>query len=334
MNHAIRIYRHGGPNELRWEEAPVKSVRTNDVLVRHTAIGVNFSDINVRRGGFYPNHRPSFPLVLGNEAAGVVESLGRDVSEFKVGDRVAYAGMHGEFYEETGSYSEWRIVPSDRLVKIPPEISNEQAAAILLKGSTASLVINRLFKPGASDTVLVHTAAAGVGSMLCQWSRYLGATVIGTVGSASKVGIAQANGCDHVIQYRNTDFVSAVNDIIPAGISAVFDGVGKDTFIPSLQCLRPFGKAVNYGNASGHVPPLDILPLAKKSLSVSRIGVTAHIRDTASLRKVAAELFDLVARNIMRPTIAKTYPLRNAASAHEDAESAKYSGALLLIPAG
>jgi NADPH2:quinone reductase len=332
MNKAVRIHRNGGPEEMKWEDAPISPAAMGEVRVRHSAIGVNFSDINVRRGGFYPNQAPLFPLTLGNEAAGVVESVGIGVTEFKVGQRVAYAGIFGQFYEDTGAYCELRNVPAERLVAIPDGVSDQQAAAMLLKGSTASLIINRLYKPQPGDTILIHTAASGVGSILCQWSKHLGATVIGTAGSLEKAATGKQNGCDHVILYRHTDFVAEVRKLEPNGVSAVFDGVGKDTFIPSLQCLRRFGRAVNYGNASGSVPPLDIQTLAIKSLSVSRAGVTGHIQDAASLRQVATELFDLVARGTINVPIQKTYSLQDAANAHADVESAKYSGSLLLIP--
>ena len=333
---AIRIHRNGGPEVMVWESVPVPEIHGNDVLVRHRAIGVNFSDVNVRRGGFYRSIRKGldqpFPLILGNEAAGLVEAVGKSVTEFKVGDRVAYAGMHGQFFEDLGAYCEVRAVPEERLVHIPDAVSDEQAAAVLLKGSTTSLMINKLYTPGAGDTVLVHTAASGVGSLVCQWSSHLGAKVIGTAGSASKAERARQNGCHHVILYREIDFVEAVKEIAPDGVTAVYDGVGKDTFERSIGLLRQFGKAINYGNASGPVPPIDIQSLALRSLSVARAGVTGHILDAQSLHSVASELFEFVAKGVLRPPIAKTYSLQNAADAHRDAEAGKYSGSLVLIP--
>ncbi len=258
--------------------------------------------------------------------------LGEKVVDFRVGDRVVYAGMVGPFYCHSGAYAQLRNVPAERLAPIPDGITDCEVAAILLKGSTASLIVNRLFTPRQGDTVLVHTGAAGVGSLLCQWSKHLGATVIGTVGSSRKVEVAMANGCDHVILYRETDLVTAVREQVPDGVAAVFDGVGKDTFLPSLQCLSPFGTAVNYGNASGPVPPIDIQSLASRSLSISRAGVAPHIGNTASLRRVAAELFDLVGRNMLRPTVRRTYALQDAARAHRDIECAELPGAIVLIP--
>lgn len=333
---AIRIHRNGGPEVLNWESIPRPAAGEGEVLVRHTAIGVNFSDINVRRGGFYQTIRNGleqpFPLILGNEAAGVVEAVGPGVGDFAVGDRVAYAGIHGQFFEDPGAYCEYRAVPHDRLVHIPEGVSDQQAAAVLLKGSTASLIINKLYTPRPGDVVLVHTAAAGVGSLICQWAHHLGATVIGTAGSAAKAEIGRANGCDHVILYREQDFVEEVRKLAPQGLAAVYDGVGKETFERSLPLLGQFGKAVNYGNASGPVPPIDIQSLAMRSLSVARAGVTGHIHDATALRAVAAELFDLVARGVLRPHVEKTYPLRDASEAHRDAEAARHAGALLLLP--
>jgi NADPH2:quinone reductase len=332
MTKAIRIRQHGGPAEMELVDIELPSPASDEVRVRHTAIGVNFSDVNVRRGGFYLNHNPPFPLGLGNEAAGIVESVGAAVTDFKPGDRVAYAGMRGQFYEDTGAYAQARNVPAERLVAIPPAVSNQQAAALLLKGSTASLIINGVYKPGPDDIVLIHTAAAGVGSILVQWSKHLGATVIGTVGSRKKADIAKRIGCDHVILYRETDFVTEVERIAPKGLTAVFDGVGKDTFLPSLPLLRQFGRAINYGNASGHVPPFNLMLLAIKSISLSRVGVTGHIQDTASFRSVANELFHLVQDGTITVNIDRTYPLAETPQAHTDLEAGKFSGSILLLP--
>lgn len=337
MMTAVLIHSNGGPEVMISERISRPVPRTGQVLVRHTAIGINFSDINVRRGGFYGSIRGKendtpFPMILGNEAAGVVEEVGHGVSEFAVGDRVAYAGMHGQFFEDTGAYCELRAVPADRLVHIPASVTDQQAAAVLLKGSTSSLIINRLYKPSAGDIVLVHTAAAGVGSLLCQWANYLGATVIGTVGAKAKISIAKDNGCHHVVQYREADFVAEVRKLAPAGVSGVYDGVGQDTFERSIGLLGQFGKAVNYGNASGPVPPINIQALAMRSLSVARAGVTGHIQDAKSLRNVANELFELVSKGVLRPRIEKTYALEDAAEAHRDVEEARFSGSLLLIP--
>jgi len=330
---AIRIHANGGPEVMRWEDAELPPPAAGEVRVRHTAIAFNFSDINVRRGGFYIAKPASFPLILGNEAAGVVAAVGSGVTEVRPGDRVAYVGTGGPFYEETGSYAEERNVPASCLIKLPDGISEPQAAAVLLKGLTASMVINRVFKPGPEDTILIHAVASGVGLLLCQWAKHLGATVIGTAGSPDKARIAAAHGCDHTILYRDVDFVAAVKALTGHGVSAVFDGVGKDTFVASLDCARPFGMLVNYGNASGHVPPIDLLLLAKKgSLSVSRPGFSHHIADPSARKTACDELFDLVARGILAVKIGRRYPLRDAATAHRDVEARQTAGSVVLIP--
>ena len=220
MTKAIRIHANGGPEVMRFEDVELPAPAAGEARVRQTAIGVNYSDVNVRRGGFYLARPSRFPLILGNEAAGVVESVGPGVAGIAAGDRVAYAGMRGEFFEETGAYAQARNVPADRLIKLPAGISDRQAAAMMVKGFTASLIINRIFRPGGGDAVLIHTAAGGVGMILCQWSKHLGATVIGTVGSPQKARIAQAHGCDHAILYREVDFVAAIKAIVPQGVAA------------------------------------------------------------------------------------------------------------------
>jgi NADPH2:quinone reductase len=333
MTKAIRIHANGGPEVMRWEDIELAPPAAGEARIRHTAIGVNFSDINVRRGGFYIAKPSQFPLIIGNEAAGVVVSVGPGVTDVQPGDRVAYAGMSAEYFEATGAYADERNVPAERLLKLPASVSDQQAAAMLVKGFTASLIIHRGFRPKPGDTILIHAAASGVGLILIDWSKHLGASVIGTVGSATKADTAKRHGCDHVILYRDTDFVAAVKAIEPQGVSAVFDGVGKDTFIPSLDCVRPFGMLVNYGNASGHPPPLDLLLLAKKgSLSVSRPALSRLIGDPATMRFAAAELFDLVARGVLNIEIGRTYALRDAAQAHHDVESRVSSGSTVLLP--
>jgi NADPH2:quinone reductase len=330
---AVRIHANGGPEVLRFEDITLPPPAAGEARVRHTAIGINYSDINVRRGGFYIARPLQFPVILGNEAAGVVESVGPGVTDVRPGDRVAYAGMRGEFFEQTGSYAQARNVPVERLLKLPDGVTDRQAAAMMVKGFTASLIINKVFRPKPGDTILIHTAAGGVGMILCQWSKHLGATIIGTVGSKEKAEIAQAHGCDHTILYREVDFVAAVKSVAPKGVTAVFDGVGKDTFIASLECVRPFGMLVNYGNASGHPPPLDLLLLAKRgSLSVCRPALSSLTADVPAMRAAAAELFDLVARGVLDIEIGGTYPLQDAAGAHRDIESRKVVGSVLLLP--
>ena len=333
MAKAIRIHANGGPEVMRWEDIALPAPAAGEARIRHTAIGINYSDINVRRGGFYLARPLRFPVILGNEAAGVIESVGPGVVDVQAGDRVAYAGMRGEFFEETGAYAQARNVPAERLIKLPSGISDRQAAAMMVKGFTASLIVNRIFRPKSGDAILIHTAAGGVGLILCQWSKHLGATVIGTVGSRDKARIAKAHGCDHAILYREVDFVAAVKSLIKQGVTAVFDGVGRDTFMPSLDCVQPFGMLVNYGNASGHPPPVDLLLLAKHgSLSVCRPALSSLTADVASMRTAAAELFELVERGILKVEIGRTYALADAAQAHRDIENRTSAGSMLLLP--
>jgi NADPH2:quinone reductase len=333
MTKAVRIHQNGGPDVLRYEDHEVAPPGPGEARVRQTAIGINFSDINVRRGGFYLARPPQFPLIIGNEAAGVVESVGPGVADVTPGDRVAYAGMTAEFFEKTGAYAQARNVPAERLIRLPAGLSEQQAAGMMVKGFTASLIINHVYRPKPGDTILIHAAASGVGLILTQWARHLGACVVGTVGSVEKAKIATAHGCDHAILYRDTDFVAAVKAIVPHGVSAVFDGVGKDTFVASLACMRPLGMLVNYGNASGHVPPIDLLHLAKGgSLSVCRPALSTLTGNVALMRAAAAELFDLTGRGALKIAISGIYPLRDAAAAHRDIEARKHAGSVLLIP--
>jgi NADPH:quinone reductase len=330
---AVRIHAHGGPEVMRLEEIALPAPGPGEVRIRHTAVALNFSDINVRRGGFYQNEPMAMPIILGNEAAGVVAALGPGVDDIAVGDRAGYCGVGTNFFRNTGAYAEERNVPASRLVKLPDAISDLQAAALLLKGLTAASIVTRIFRPQAGDTILIHAAASGVGLILVQWSKHLGATVIGTVGNSEKARVAADHGCDHTILYREVDFVPAVQRIVPGGVSAVFDGVGKDTFVKSFDCTAPFGMLVNYGNASGHVPPIDIMQLSLKgSLSVCRPGVSQFLGDPARFRRLAGELFDLVERAILKTTAIRTYPLAEAARAHRDAEAARHAGPVVLLP--
>lgn len=333
MIKAIRIHQNGGPGVLKWEDVELAPPGAGEAQVRHTAIALNFSDVNVRRGGYYLARPLQFPVILGNEGAGKVESVGPAVTEVQPGDRVAYVGSGGPFYENTGSYAEARNLPASCLIKLPEGISDQQAAALMLKGLTASMIINRVFRPKRGDTILIHGAASGVGLMLCQWSKHLGATVLGTVGSREKAAVAAAHGCDHPILYREVDFVDEVRKLFPEGVAAVFDGVGKDTFEKSLDCVRRFGMIVNYGNASGHTRPLDLLLLSKKgSISVNRPGIASYQADPHVIAAACAELFDMVGRGILKVEINKTYALRDVAHAHRDLEERKTIGAVVLLP--
>ena len=330
---AVRIHSHGGPELLRLEDIELPPPGPGEARIRHTAIALNFSDINIRRGGFYQKEPLPMPLIPGNEAAGIVTALGPGVDAVAVGDRVGYCGVGAGFYANTGAYAEERNVPAARLVKLPAAITEQQAASLMLKGLTAASMVRRIYPPKPGDTVMIHAAASGVGLLLTQWSKHLGATVIGTVGNAAKARIAKEHGCDHTILYREVDFVAAAKRIAPGGVNVVFDGVGKDTFVKSFDCMAPFGMVVNYGNASGHVPPIDILQLSLKgSLSVCRVGVSHFLGDPARFRQLAGELFESVQRGVLKTSAIRTYPLADVVTAHRDAEAARFAGPVVLLP--
>ena len=324
MTHAIRIHSQGGPEVLQWEEVTVAAPGPNEVLLKATAIGLNFID-TYHRSGLY---KIPLPSVLGREGAGVVEALGASVTGLKVGDRVAYAGA------PIGSYAEARLMPADKLVKIPPGISDNQAASMMLKGMTAQYLIRRTYQVKPGDTILMHAAAGGVGSIVCQWAKHLGATVIGTAGSDEKVALAKTYGCDHVINYAKEDFVARVSELTGGTkCNVVYDGVGKDTFLRSLDCTRPLGLVAVFGNASGAVPPFDLAQLAAKgSLFVTRPTLDTYTATRADLIATANELFDVVVRGIVKIEINQTYALKDAAQAHRDLEARKTTGSTVLIP--
>jgi len=323
MNHAIRIHETGGPEKLLWEEVPIGKPGLGEVLVRNTAIGLNFLD-TYHRTGLYPVPLPFTP---GMEGAGVIEALGPRVKDFKVGDRVAY-------YDPIGAYSEKVLRPIDRLVKIPSGISDPIAAAILLKGMTAEFLLRRTYKVKSGETILVHAAAGGVGQILCQWAKHLGATVIGTVGSEEKAKLAKKLGCKHVIVTSQEPFSEQVKQLTKGkGVPVVYDGVGKDTFQGSLDCLSPFGLMVSYGNASGPVPPIQIGILAQKgSLYLTRPTLFTYTAKRDDLLKSARELFSVVKKGVVKISINQTYPLMEAAQAHRDLEARKTTGSTLLLP--
>ena len=324
MTNAIRIHEHGGPEVMKWEAVEVGNPGEKEMRVRHTAVGLNYID-TYHRTGLY---KIPLPSVIGREGAGVVEAIGAAVTEFKVGDRVAYASA------PIGSYAEARLIAADRVVKIPNNVTDQQAASIMLKGMTAQYLIRRTYAVKPGDTILFHAAAGGVGLILCQWAKHLGATVIGTVGSEEKATLAKANGCDYVINYRNEDFVARVAEITAGKKCAVvYDGVGKDTFLKSLDCVRPRGLVALFGNASGKVEPLDLGVLAAKgSLFVTRPTLDTHVATREELVATANDLFDVVGRGIVKIEINQTYALKDSAQAHRDLEARKTTGSTVLIP--
>ncbi len=323
MTKAIRIYETGGPEVLKWEEFDPGTPGPGQVLIRHEAVGLNFIDV-YHRSGLYP--LDSLPITPGMEGAGVVEQVGGDVSWFHEGDRVAYAGL------PPGAYAEKRIIPAHRLVKLPDFISTEQAAAMMLKGMTARYRLHGCHKVGQGDTILIQAAAGGVGTMVCQWAQYLGATVIGTVGSPEKAEKAKAHGCDYPIIYTETDFVAGVKDITEGkGVDVVYDSVGAPTFMKSIDCLRPMGTMVSFGQSGGPVPPLDIGVLsAKGSLFLTRPSLMTYTAERDDLLTHAGDLFEVVEAGAVKIEINQRYPLAEAGRAHQDLETRKTTGSSLL----
>jgi NADPH2:quinone reductase len=323
MPYAIRIHQTGGPEQLRWEEVEVARPGPGEVRVRNTAIGVNFID-TYHRTGLYP---VPLPATLGMEGAGVVEAVGPKVREFKVGDRVAYA-------HPIGAYAEVALRPAERLVRIPAGVDDRVAAAMMLKGLTAHYLCRRTYKVKRGDTILVHAAAGGVGQILCQWARHLGATVIGTVGSDAKAVLAKKAGCKHVIVTAGEKIAERVKAITKGrGVPVVYDGIGKDTFFESLDSLAPLGLLVSYGNASGPVPPFNVLELSKRgSLFVTRPTLMTYVAKREDLVRAARELFALVKKRAVRIAVNQTYALRDAAQAHRDLEARRTTGSTILLP--
>jgi len=323
MPYAMRVHEHGGPEKLRWEEVQVGQPGEGQVRVRNTAVGLNFVD-TYQRSGLYPMPLPFTP---GSEGAGVVEAVGPKVKDFKVGDRVAYSSP-------IGAYAEVLLRPAARLVKIPAGIDDKTAAAMMLKGMTAQYLIRRTYRVKKGDTILMHAAAGGVGQILCQWVKALGATVIGTVGSDEKVALAKKAGCKHVIVTSREKFVERVKEITKGkGVPVVYDGVGKDTFMDSLDCLAPLGLLASFGNASGAVTQFNPGVLAAKgSLFLTRPTLNTYTASREDLVKSAAELFAVVKSGKVKISINQTYPLREAAHAQGDLESRKTTGSTVLLP--
>ncbi|WP_324134124.1 quinone oxidoreductase [Bosea sp. (in: a-proteobacteria)] len=324
MVKAIRIHKTGGPEVLQLEDITLPAPGPGELLVRNRAIGLNFIDTYFRTG-LYP--APHLPFVPGNEAAGEVVSVGPGVTEFKPGDRVAYVAT-------LGSYAEERIVAVNSTVALPEAVSFEAAASMMLKGMTAEYLLHRTYKVKPGDTILVHAAAGGTGLILCQWGKALGATVIGTVGSKEKGELAKAHGADHVILYREEDFVARVKEITGGKLCAVvYDGVGKDTFLPSLDCLQPFGVLASFGNASGTVEPFNLGLLGPKgSLYVTRPTLFTHIAKRATMVEMAANLFGAVASSKVVVPVNARFALADAANAHRALESRGTTGSTVLIP--
>ena len=324
MPFAIRIHQTGGPEVLQWEEIAVGDPAPGQARVRHEAVGLNFID-TYHRSGLYPLPLPSG---LGLEGAGVVEAVGEGVSDFVPGDRVAYAGG------PVGAYSQVRCLPAERLLKLPDALSFETAAAMMLQGLTSAYLLRRTYRVQPGDAVLIHAAAGGVGLIACQWAKALGATVIGTVSSEAKAELAKQHGCDHIIYYSREDVAKRVRELTGGeGVAVVYDGVGKDTFMGSLDSLRMCGMMVSFGNASGPVPPFDPLLLTQKgSLFITRPTSMHYTAKRQDLLALGTELFDVVASGKVRIEVNQRYALSDAANAHRDLEARKTTGSTILLP--
>lgn len=324
MTHAIRIHAHGGPEALRWEAVEVPPPAAGEAVIRHTAIGVNYIDV-YHRTGLYPV--ANLPAVIGMEGAGVVEAVGPEVTELRPGDRVAYA------CPPMGAYAERRLVPAGQLVRLPKGVADKVAAAIMLKGMTAQYLLKETAPVRAGDTVLVHAAAGGVGLILCQWAKHLGCTVIGTVGSDAKAALARAHGCDHPVVYSREDFVARVREITGGrGARVIYDSVGRDTFLQSLDALAMTGRLVSFGQSSGPVEPISLGILSAKSASVSRPVLFHYTATRADLLRIAGDLLEAVAQGAVRIEAPREYALRDAAEAHRDLEGRRTTGSVILIP--
>jgi len=323
MAKAVRFHKQGGPEVMQYDEVPVGDPGAGQVRIRHTAIGVNFVDI-YQRSGLYPMQ---VPMTAGNEAAGVVDAVGQGVTDLKAGDRVAYTGL-------PGSYCDLRVVPAERMVKLPQGISDEQAASMMLKGLTVHYLIHSTYAVKKGETVLWHAAAGGVGLIACQWLKALGVSVIGTAGSDEKCSLAKAHGAEHVVNYSRENFVERVKGITGGkGVPVVYDAVGKSTWEGSLDCLRPRGLMVSFGNASGAVPPVNLGILSTKgSLYVTRPTLATHIASRADLVERANALFDVVKSGKVKIETTGRYKLADAAQAHRDLEGRKTTGSVVLQP--
>lgn len=324
MAHAIRIHQHGGPEVLKWDEIDVGAPGPGQIKVRHRALGLNYIDVYFRTGLYKP---PALPAIVGTEGAGDVVAVGPGVTTHKVGDRIAYNGPMGAYCEE-------RLMPADRAVTLPAAISYDQAAALMLQGGTVRYLLRQTYPVGPGTVLLFHAAAGGVGLIACQWARHLGATIIGTAGSEDKCQLARNAGATHTINYRTENFVERVREITAGkGCDVVYDSVGKDTYPGSLDCLKPRGMWVSFGNASGPVPPIDISILNQKgALFCTRPSLLHYTSTREDLLANSSELFDVVAKGIVKLTINQRYPLREVAQAHRDLEARKTTGSTILIP--
>ncbi|MBR7954910.1 quinone oxidoreductase [Burkholderia cenocepacia] len=324
MPKAIRYDQPGGLDVMKWVNVEVGAPKAGEVRIRQHAVGLNYIDVYFRTG-LYPQQ---LPAGLGMEAAGEVTAVGDGVTAFKAGDRVAYVG------QPPGAYAQERVMPAERVVKLPDGISYDDAASVMLQGLTAHYLLRRTYPVKAGDTILIHAAAGGVGLLVCQWAKALGATVIGTVGSDEKAELAKAHGCDHPIVYTRENFTQRVKAITNgAGVPVVYDSIGKDTYVGSLDSLAPLGYFVSFGNASGPLPPIDSKEFSSRgSLFFTRPTLFSYIAKRADLEAAAAELFDVILSGKVKTSINQRYPLAEVGRAHADLEARKTTGSTILVP--
>ncbi|MBP0609068.1 MULTISPECIES: quinone oxidoreductase family protein [Burkholderia] len=324
MPKAIRYDQPGGPDVMKWVDVDVGAPKAGEVRIRQHAVGLNYIDVYFRTG-LYPQQLPGG---LGMEAAGEVTAVGDGVTAFKAGDRVAYVG------QPPGAYAQERVMPAERVVKLPDGISDDDAASVMLQGLTAHYLLRRTYPVKAGDTILIHAAAGGVGLLVCQWAKALGATVIGTVGSDEKAELAKAHGCDHPIVYTRENFTQRVKAITNgAGVPVVYDSIGKDTYVGSLDSLAPLGYFVSFGNASGPLPPIDSKEFSSRgSLFFTRPTLFSYIAKRADLDAAATELFDVILSGKVKTSINQRYPLAEVGRAHADLEARKTTGSTILVP--
>ncbi|MBU9229734.1 quinone oxidoreductase [Burkholderia multivorans] len=324
MPKAIRYDQPGGPDVMKWVDVEVGAPQAGEVRIKQHAVGLNYIDVYFRTG-LYPQ---PLPAGLGMEAAGEVTAVGEGVGALKVGDRVAYVA------QPPGAYAQERVLSAERVVKLPDGIGYDDAASVMLQGLTAHYLLRRTYPGKAGDTILIHAAAGGVGLLVCQWAKALGATVIGTVGSDEKAELAKAHGCDHPIVYTRENFTQRVKEITNgAGVPVVYDSIGKDTYIGSLDCLAPLGYFVSFGNASGPLPPIDSKEFSSRgSLFFTRPTLFSYIAKRADLESAAAELFDVILSGKVKTSINQRYPLAEVGRAHADLEARKTTGSTILVP--
>lgn len=324
MSRVIMAREFGGPDVLKIEERTLPAPGAGEVKLRHTAIGVNFADISMLQGRYLI--KPSLPTITGLEGAGVVEAVGPGVTSLKVGDRVCYTSLLGAFADE-------RIAPADKLFKIPDGIDDKVAAASLLKGMTAYYLLHETYPVKAGQTILVHAAAGGVGTLLCQWARHIGATVIGTVGSDAKVALAKANGCKHVVNYAKDDFAKVCLDVTDGkGVDVIYDFVGQDAFEGNMSAIRIRGYFVNFGLASGHIPPLDAMRVNAKSMYFNKSSLVHYYTDRASGERMSGRVFDAIKAGVLKPGVDHVYKLGDIVQALTDVTGRKTTGSVVLVP--